>query len=108
MGPCNRCGRDLPVAANYCPNCGRFTGRSVTEEFEVTSDQLVRKFKELINEANVTKIIVEDDKGKTLLEVPVTAGLIGVLLAPWLAALGAAAAIATKCKIRVEKTDQHV
>jgi len=80
----------------------------MTEEFEVTSDQLVRKFKEIINEANVTKIIVEDDKGKTILEVPVTAGLIGVLLAPWLAALGAVAAIATKCKIRVEKTTQDV
>ena len=75
----------------------------MTEEFEVTSDQLVRKFKELLNEANVTRIIVEDDKGKTLLEIPVTAGLIGALLAPWLAALGAAAAIATKCTIRVEK-----
>ena len=108
MAPCNRCGKDLPAAANYCPNCGKYTGRSMTEEFEVTSDQLVRKFKEIINEANVTKIIVEDDKGKTILEVPVTAGLIGVLLAPWLAALGAVAAIATRCKIRVEKTAQDV
>jgi hypothetical protein len=103
MALCNRCGIDLPVGANYCPNCGRYTGRSMTEEFEVTSDQLVRQFKELLNEANVTKIIVEDDKGKTLLEIPVTAGLRGALLAPWLAALGAAAAIATECTIRVEK-----
>jgi len=80
----------------------------MAEEFEVASDDLVRKFKEIINEANVSKIIVEDETGKTLLEIPVTAGLIGALLAPWLAALGAAAAIATKCKIRVEKSSRTV
>lgn len=73
------------------------------EEFEVASDELVKKTKELLRDATVTKLIVENEEGKTLLEIPVAAGVVGVLIAPWLAALGAVAAIATKCKIKVEK-----
>jgi len=76
---------------------------TVMEEFEVTSDELVKRIKEILDEGNANRIIVENEQGKTLLEIPVTIGLVGVLLAPWLAALGAVAAIATKCKIRVEK-----
>ena len=67
------------------------------------SEELVQKTKEIIKEGNITKIIVENEEGKTLLEIPATAGIVGVILAPWLAALGAIAAIATKCKIKVEK-----
>jgi len=76
---------------------------TLVEEFEVTSDELVKRIKEILDEGNATRIIVENEQGKTLLEIPVTIGLVGALLAPWLAALGAVAAIATKCKIRVEK-----
>ena len=57
--------------------------------------------KELLHEGNVTRIIVKDEKGNLLLEIPATIGVIGVVLAPWLAALGAIAAIATNCKIIV-------
>jgi hypothetical protein len=96
----------MPNAANYCPNCGKYTGKSAYEEFELSSDEPVRKFKEVIKQTNVRRIIVDDEHGRTLLEIPVSAGLIGVLLAPWLAALGAAAAIVTNCKIRVEKIDE--
>ena len=105
MVSCSKCGSALPEKAKYCPNCGRHTGKTATEEFEMESDDLVRKVKEILHEGNVTRLIVEDEKGKTLLEIPATAGLVGAILAPWLAALGAIAAIATKCKIKVERRE---
>ena len=71
----------------------------------VDADQLVETIKDLIHEGNVRRIIVKDEKGRLLLEIPVTIGVIGVLIAPWLAALGAIAAIATKCTIIVEKRE---
>jgi repressor of nif and glnA expression len=100
---CTKCNSKLSKEANYCSNCGKSTGESIVEEFEVKSEELVQKTKEIIEEGNITKIIVENEEGKTLLEIPATAGIVGVILAPWLAALGAIAAIATKCKIKVEK-----
>jgi len=77
----------------------------VTEEFSVSSDDLVRNVKDLLHQGNVTRIIVRDPQGKLLLEVPATAGVIGVILAPWLAALGAIAALVTECRISVEKRE---
>jgi hypothetical protein len=105
MVSCSKCGARLPDRANYCPNCGKYTGRTISEEFEVRSDELVKKIKEILHEGNVNKLIVEDEQGKTLLEIPAAAGLVGALVAPWLAALGAIAAIATKCKIKVERRE---
>jgi len=105
MASCSKCGSELPEGANYCPNCGRYTGRTVVEEFEVKSDELVKKAKEILHEGNVTKLIVENEEGRTLLEIPATAGIVGALIAPWLAALGAIAAIATNCKIKVERRE---
>jgi hypothetical protein len=77
----------------------------VTEEYSVSSDDLVKKVKDLLHDGNVTRIIVRDEQAKVLLEVPVTAGLIGVILAPWLAALGALAALVTECTISVERRE---
>lgn len=105
MALCSKCQSMLPEGAKYCPNCGRYTGRTIAEEFEVTSDELVKEVKKILHEGNVTKLIVENEEGKTLLEIPATAGIVGALIAPWLAALGAIAAIATKCKIKVEKRE---
>jgi len=105
MVSCSKCGSELPEGARYCPRCGRYTGKTIVEEFEVASDELVKKTKEILHEGNVTKLIVENEEGRTLLEIPVTVGVVGVLLAPWLAALGAIAAIATRCKIKVEKKE---
>jgi len=75
------------------------------EEFTVSSDDLIEKVKQLLHEGNVTRIIIKDEKGKTLLEIPATIGVIGVLLAPWLAALGAIAALATNRRIVVERRE---
>ena len=60
----------------------------VKEEFSVSSEDLVKKVKQLIHKGNVTRVIVKDEKGKTLIEIPATVGVIGAVLAPWLAALG--------------------
>ena len=102
---CDRCGIDMPMGAQYCFKCGSRVGKVVTEEFSVSSDDLVKKVKDLLHEGNVTRIIVRDEQGRVFLEVPVTAGLIGVILAPWLAALGAVAALVTECTISVERRE---
>ena len=75
------------------------------EEFTVSSDDLIEKVKQLLHEGNVTRIIVKDEKGKVMLEIPATVGVIGVFLVPWLAALGAIAALAANCRIVVERRE---
>lgn len=103
MKRCESCGRELTQDMNYCPTCGAPAKRARREEYSVSSDDLVKKIKELIHEGNVTRITVKDEKGETLLEIPVTVGVIGALLAPWAAALGVIAAMATRCRIIVER-----
>lgn len=105
MVRCDRCRTELPVDAEYCFKCGSRVGKVVTEEFSLSSDDLVKKVKDLLHEGNVTKIIVRDEQGRMLLEVPATAGLIGAILAPWLAAVGAIAALVTRCTIAVERRE---
>jgi hypothetical protein len=75
------------------------------EEFSVSSSTLVQRVKDLLHEGNVTRIIVKDDKGSLLLEIPATAGVIGAVIVPWLAALGVIAALVTNCKIVVERRE---
>jgi hypothetical protein len=102
METCQSCGANLVEDANYCHACGASVGkRSWTEQFTVSADDVTKKVKELVHEGNVSRIIVKNEDGKSLLEIPVTAGVVGVLLAPWLAAAGAIAALATKCTIVV-------
>ena len=89
----------------FCSVCGAKVTKIITEEFTVSTDDLIEKVKQLLHEGNVTRIIVKDEKGKVLLEIPATVGVIGVVLAPWLAALGVIAALATNCKIVVERRE---
>ena len=77
--------------------------RTTTQEFSVSADELTKKVKELLHEGNVRRMLVKDESGKVLLEIPVTVGVVGVLLAPWLAAVGVIAALATKCTLVVER-----
>jgi hypothetical protein len=106
MPACQSCGSVLSPDARYCSSCGAKVG-GVYEEFSVTSDNLIKKVRELIHEGNASRIIVKDEKGSVLIEMPVTAGVVGgvasVVLAPWLAALGVIAAIVTNCKVVVER-----
>ena len=104
METCRRCGANLVEGASYCHECGAAVEkRTTTQEFSVSADELTKKVKELLHEGNVRRIIVKDESGRVLLEIPVTVGVVGVLLAPWLAAVGVIAALATKCTLVVER-----
>ena len=105
MKYCYNCGAELPKDAEYCHKCGVAVGKVVKEEFSVKTEDLIEKVKELLHEGNVTRIIVKDEKGKILLEIPATVGVIGAILAPWLAALGTIAALATNCTVTVVKRE---
>lgn len=72
-----------------------------TEEFKVNGEELLNKVKKLISEGNIRRIIIKNSKGTILVEFPVTVGVVGALLAPTLAAIGAIAAIVTNCTIVV-------
>jgi Domain of unknown function (DUF4342) len=74
-----------------------------TQEFTISGDEVVAKVKELINEGNVRRVIIKNEDGRTMIEVPLTIGVIGAALMPVLAAIGAAAALATRCTIVVER-----
>lgn len=73
------------------------------ETFEIKGEDLLKKIKELIKESNVRKITIKDREGQTLLVIPLTVGVIGALIAPVLAAVGALAAIITECTISIER-----
>ena len=103
MVKCETCGANVVEGAKFCSSCGAPVG--VKKEFTVRSEDLVGKIKELLHEGDITRIIVKDEKGKTLLEIPAWAGIVGTILAPWLAALGAIAALATRCTITVIKQE---
>jgi len=76
---------------------------SKKEEFKVSGEELLAKIKGLIKEGNIRRIIIKNEKGETLIEIPLTYAVVGALLAPTLAAVGAIAALVTKCTIVVEK-----
>ena len=84
---------------------GTMTEKKTTEEFSVNGEELLAKVKSLINEGNIRRLIIKDEHGKVLVEFPVTIGVVGALLAPVLAAVGAIAALVTKCTIVVERRD---
>jgi uncharacterized membrane protein YvbJ len=107
MDSCTKCGAHLVDGANYCHSCGAVVeNSSTTEQFSVSSDDVTKKVKELIHEGNVSRIIVKNEEGKNLLEIPVTAGAVGILIAPWLAAVGVIAALARHCTIVVVRNQK--
>jgi len=73
------------------------------EEFHVNGEALLKKVKDLIKEGNVRKITIKDKSGKDLVVFPLTVGVVGTILAPALAAIGAIAALVGECTISVEK-----
>jgi hypothetical protein len=75
------------------------------DEFRVRGEDLLKKVKDLIREGNVRRIIIKDEHGKTYLEIPLTFGVVGVVLAPILAAIGALAAMAANFTIQIVKRD---
>jgi len=78
--------------------------QSRREEFFIRGNELIEKVKELVKKGNVTKVRVKQDD-KVLVEVPVTAGVVGAVLAPQLAVIGAVAALVSKCTVEIERMD---
>ena len=76
-----------------------------TEEIRVAGEGLVAKVKELVHEGNVRRITIKNEEGKVVVEFPLTLGVVGALLVPTLAAVGAVAALLTNCTIIVEREE---
>jgi hypothetical protein len=79
--------------------------KKIVEEFQVLGSNLVDKVKELIHEGNVRRIIIKNEQGFVLMEIPVTLAAIGVVAAPVLAAVGAIAGFVAKCTVVVERRE---
>jgi len=78
---------------------------TATENHRTHGERLVARVQELIREGNVRRITIKNEDGRTLVELPLTVGVVGALLAPAWAAVGAIAAAVTDCSIEVERTD---
>lgn len=76
-----------------------------TEEFKIKGTEILEKIKEIIRQGNVRRIILKTEEGKTFLEIPLTVGIVGVLIAPVWAAIGAVAALVSSLTIVVEKVE---
>jgi hypothetical protein len=76
-----------------------------TEEFHVNGEAIVSKIKELLHEGNIRRIILKNEEGRTMIDIPLTFGVVGALVAPQLAAIGAIAALLTRGTIVVEKVE---
>ena len=77
---------------------------SYQEDLQVMGEQLVSRVKELLHEGNVRRIIIKQE-GHTIMEIPLTVGVVGVLVAPVLAALGAIGALIAQCSIEVVRSE---
>jgi len=75
------------------------------EEFKISGNDVLEKIKEIVKAGNVRRIIVKNEEGKSLIEIPVTLGVVGAALLPVWAAIGAITALVTKCTIVVEKRE---
>jgi hypothetical protein len=105
MPYCVKCGAPLKETDRYCTVCGAAVPKFTSQEYQVSGKDVVDRVGELLHEGNVTRVIVKDEAGKTLLEIPATVGVVGVVVAPWLATLGVIAALVAKCKIVVERRE---
>lgn len=75
---------------------------SKKEEIFIRGNELVEKVKDLVRKGNVTKIRVKQDE-QILIEIPITAGVVGALVAPQLAIIGAVAALVSRCTVEIEQ-----
>jgi hypothetical protein len=75
------------------------------EEFKLDGSKVVEKIKDLIHQGNIRRIILKNEEGKTLIEIPLTLGVVGAAFLPVLAAVGAIAALAASMTIVVEKME---
>jgi hypothetical protein len=80
--------------------------RTRTEEFRVKGGEILEKLKEVLHEGTVRRIILKGEDGRTFMELPLTVGVVGALIAPVWAAVGAVAALASNLTIVVEKSEE--
>jgi len=76
------------------------------EEFAISGEKLVSTVKGLVKQGNIRRVTIKNKEGKTLIEIPLTLGVVGAVLLPTLAAIGAIAALVTECTIVVEKIEE--
>jgi Domain of unknown function (DUF4342) len=74
-----------------------------SEEFQFSGDTLLAKIKEIVHQGNVRRIVIKNEDGRVLIDIPLTVGVVGTLIAPQLAAIGAFAALVLKGSIVIEK-----
>ena len=77
------------------------------EEFAISGEKLVSTVKEMVRQGNIRRVTIKNKEGKTLIEIPLTFGVVGALFLPTLAAIGAIAALVTECTIVVEKVEEE-
>ncbi len=79
------------------------------EEFKISGDVLVTKIKELIAQGNVRRIIIKNEEGHTLIEIPMTVGVIGGVISaalfPVVAALGVIGAMVAHLTVVIERIE---
>jgi hypothetical protein len=75
-----------------------------TEEFQLDGDKLLAKIKEILHEGNIRRILIKNEDGRVIVDIPMTIGVVGAVIAPQLAAIGAVAALVTRCTLVVEKS----
>jgi Domain of unknown function (DUF4342) len=78
-------------------------GKTFKESFKVAADQLVDAVKKIVHEGNVRRIVIKQE-GRIVAEFPMSVGVVGAVVAPVLAAVGALAAVLTECTIEVERS----
>ncbi len=94
-----------PSAGGAVNDTNAGEGRKLKEEFRVSGEAVLAKVKELVREGNVRRITIKNDDGRTLIEIPLTLGVIGTVLLPVWAAIGAIAALAANLTIAVERVE---
>jgi len=77
------------------------TSQTFEETFKVTGEELLGKVKNLVKEGNIRRLIIKDNKGRVIIEFPLTVGVVITVLLPVFAAIGALAALVTECSITV-------
>jgi hypothetical protein len=75
----------------------------MSEEFQFNGDTLLARIRELLHEGNVRRVIIKNDEGRVLVDIPLSIGVVGTLLAPQLAAIGAIAALVMRGTIVIDK-----
>lgn len=81
------------------------SSESTDKEFNVSGSDLLKKLKEIVHQGNIRHILIKNESGKTLIELPLTMGILGVAIIPAYAAVAAIAALAVKCTIEVKTTE---